>query len=153
MINKEYKNLKLTRELFKKELKNKAGIYQLINMKNGKFYVGSSVNLYNRLGQHCSELNNKKQLLKGKSKICLRSALLKYGPENFSLVILEFINLDEYAGIIEKKTRITSSEQKFINSKKPYYNINPIAGSNLGRIFNDEVRAKMSAAKKGLPST
>jgi group I intron endonuclease len=150
MINKEYKNLKLTRELFKKELKNKAGIYQLINMKNGKFYVGSSVNLYHRLGQHCSELNNKKQLSKGKSKIC--QALLKYGPENFSLVILEFINLDEYAETMEKKARIISSEQKFIDSKKPHYNINPTAGSNLGRIFSDEVKAKMSAAKKGLAS-
>jgi len=150
MINKEYKNLKLARELLKKELKNKAGIYQLINMENGKSYIGSSVNLYGRLGQHCSEKNNKKQLLKSKSMIC--KALLKYGPENFSLVILEFINLDGYLGTIEKRTRIISSQQYFMDEKKPHYNVNPTAGSNLGRIFDEKVRSNMSLAKKGQPS-
>ena len=87
MINKEYKNLKLARELLKLELKNKAGVYKLINLNNGKSYVGSSNNLYRRLGEHCNENVNKSKLLKGKSPIA--AALLKYSTDNFALVILE----------------------------------------------------------------
>src|ERR1700749_2370401 len=150
MINKEYKNLKLARELLKLELKNKAGVYKLINLNNGKSYVGSSNNLYRRLGEHCNENVNKAKLLKGKSPIA--AALLKYSTENFALVILEYINLNNEKLAKEKKVQILLSEQKFINSIKPEYNINLIAGSNLGRIYSDEVRAKMSRAKKGLPS-
>lgn len=150
MINKEYKNLKLARELLKLELKNKAGVYKLINLNNGKSYVGSSNNLYRRLGEHCNENVNKAKLLKGKSPI--GAALLKYGTDNFALVILEFIDLNNEKLAKEKKVKILLSEQNFINSIKPEYNINLIAGSNLGRIYSDEVRAKMSIAKKGIAS-
>jgi group I intron endonuclease len=125
-------------------------VYKLINLNNGKSYVGSSNNLYRRLGEHCNENVNKSKLLKGQSPIA--AALLKYSTENFALVILEFIDLNNEKLAKEKKVKILLSEQKFINSIKPEYNINLIAGSNLGRIYSDEVRAKMSRAKKGLPS-
>lgn len=34
------------------KLKNKSGIYSFLNLVNGKRYVGSSVDLYNRLHVH-----------------------------------------------------------------------------------------------------
>ena len=33
-------------------LKNKCGVYIITNLKNGKRYVGSSKNIYNRLHDH-----------------------------------------------------------------------------------------------------
>ena len=35
--------------LLRKELKNKAGVYGIINTKSSKQYIGSSLNLYSRL--------------------------------------------------------------------------------------------------------
>lgn len=60
MKNTIYKDLQLAREKLKPVLKNKSGIYQLINLFNGKSYVGSSVNLYIRLKQYSNPnfLNN-----------------------------------------------------------------------------------------------
>lgn len=34
------------------KLRFKCGIYELFNLSNGKRYVGSSVNIYNRLHDH-----------------------------------------------------------------------------------------------------
>lgn len=150
MTNKKYNNLILARKLLKTELENKGGVYKLINDKNGKSYVGSSNNIYRRLGEHCNINVNIKKLLKGHSAI--GAALLKYGPDNFSLIILEVINLNNENSTQEIKKSIISKEQHYINLIKPEYNLNPIAGSNLGRIYSAEVRAKMSEAKKGLPS-
>jgi group I intron endonuclease len=150
MKNIKYKNLKIAKELLKSNLNKQAGIYKLINMINGKCYVGSSNNLYRRINQHCSLNVNKTNLLKSKSLIS--AALLKYKPENFALVILKYIYLNNEISIKDTKLKILSNEQKYINSIKPDYNINPIAGSNLGRKFSDLVKQKMSLAKKGKPS-
>lgn len=34
------------------KLKGKSGIYMIVNLLNGKRYVGSSVDIYNRLHEH-----------------------------------------------------------------------------------------------------
>lgn len=44
-----------------------------------------------------------------------------------------------------------NKEQKFIDEIKPDYNINQQAGYNLGRVYSEEVRIKMSISKKGKP--
>ena len=41
-------------------LRFKCGIYIFINLENGKRYVGSSNNLYNRLHEHYHNLKNNK---------------------------------------------------------------------------------------------
>jgi len=41
MKNKLYKNLKIARLILAPQIKNKTGIYQLINLKNNKTYIGS----------------------------------------------------------------------------------------------------------------
>jgi group I intron endonuclease len=150
MINTKYKNLILSKELLKSKLYHKAGIYKLINTINGNCYIGSSNNLYRRISQHCNLKTQKSTLIKSKSAIS--AALLKYKPENFALVILKYIDFNENTSTKDKRLQIISSEQDFINSIKPNYNINPTAGSNLGRIFSDEVKQKMSLAKKGITS-
>ena len=39
-----------------KDLKNRAGVYQIRNLVNGKIYVGSSINLKQRKTSHFSKL-------------------------------------------------------------------------------------------------
>lgn len=150
ITNKKFDNLVKAKDTLRNELNNKAGIYKLINDKNGNYYVGSSNNLYRRLSEHCNLDRTKKLLKKGQSAI--GSAIMRYKPENFSLVILELIDLKKADTAEDNKLKILSREQFYLDLLNPEYNINLIAGSNLGRVYSDEVRSKMSKAKKGLSS-
>lgn len=58
------------------------GIYLIENLINGHKYVGRSVNIKNRWGQHLREVN------KG-GGYSIHAALRKYGIENFSFKVLE----------------------------------------------------------------
>lgn len=53
---------------------------------------------------------------------------------------------------LKRRNLLLNKEQYFINEIKPKYNINQKAGNNLGRIYSEEVRRKMSLAKIGKPS-
>lgn len=72
-----------------KELKercnNKSGIYCLVNNINGNIYIGSGLNLFNRLLDY-----SQPGYLKTKSNLLIVKAILKYGIENFTILILEF---------------------------------------------------------------
>lgn len=68
-----------------KDLKNRAGVYQIRNLVNGKIYVGSSRNLKQRKTSHFSKL--RKQV---HDNAHLQAAYNKYGKENFIFEILEF---------------------------------------------------------------
>lgn len=47
-------------EKINSKLRNKSGIYSILNLTNGKRYVGSSVNLYGRLNEHLYNLRHNK---------------------------------------------------------------------------------------------
>ena len=96
--------------------KGKAVIYRWINNINKKTYIGSSVNLNQRLYKYYSV----KHLHKYKTPI--HNALLKYGYSNFNLEILEYC---------EKKDSLLR-EQFYFDLLKPDYNILKIAGSSIG---------------------
>jgi hypothetical protein len=147
MKNILYKNLFLAKENLNLSIKHKTGIYQLVNLINGKSYVGSSVNLNRRLNEYLNPLYLNRNLKKGNSAII--NALLKYGYINFGIKILEFIEFEPKFSKSERKSIILSKEQYFIDLIKPEYNINLTAGSNFGRVYSEEVKRKMSLAKKG----
>ena len=128
---------------------NKSGIYQIINLINGKTYVGSSVNLKRRVNEYLNPLYISRNLKKGNSKIL--KALLKYGYINFEFKILEFIEFETSQSKSERRNLLLNKEQYYINEIKPEYNINQEAGNNLGRVYSEEVRRKMSLAKIGKP--
>lgn len=88
MANKLYQNLELARLELKPYIVKKAGIYQLVNLKNGKNYVGSSVNLYRRLNEYLNPIGLSK--IRGESHIT--KGLLKNGYANFGIKILEFVS-------------------------------------------------------------
>lgn len=60
------------------------GIYQIINSKNGKYYVGSSKSIYNRIYNHKTNLRLGKH-----GNTHLQHAWDKYGEESFYYKILE----------------------------------------------------------------
>jgi GIY-YIG catalytic domain len=149
MNNTLYKNLLLAKENLKLNIKNKTGIYQLVNLINGKTYVGSSIDLNRRLKEYLNPLYINRNLKKGNSAIM--NALLKYGNIKFGIRFLEIIELDPKLSKSEIKSIILTKEQYYINLIKPEYNINFTAGSNFGRVFSEEVKIKMSLAKLGKP--
>lgn len=116
-----------------------SGIYRFVNFKNGKIYTGSAINLYRRRIDHIKELRAGKH-----HNSYLQRAWDKYGEQDFCFEVLE----------ICEKEKLLELEQRWIdrlNCVKPNgYNLNPIAGSNLGRKFDDNFRLKASARQTGV---
>lgn len=130
-------------------MKNKSGIYQIINNLNNKFYIGSSINLRRRIAFYYGMFNLTRKN-RGESKI--HNALLKYGYLSFSFTILEFVDISSLNSLEAFKKILTDRELHFINTLNPQYNILKTAGSSLGHKLSEETRLKMSKAKKGLSS-
>src|ERR1700733_3463740 len=120
------------------DLARKSGIYQILNIVNGKFYIGSAVNIYKRLLTHRAMLDINKH-----DNIHLQAAWNKYGEESFTFGIVEFV---------EDKSKLIEREQYWIDKTYCYkigYNRNPIAGSRLGVKESLETRKKKSIAFTG----
>lgn len=117
----------------------KSGIYSIISKVDpDKIYIGSAVNLADRKKRHFRELKSGKHF---NSK--LQNHYSKYGPDCFDFYVIQHI----------KPKYLISCEQFHINAQKPYFNINPQAGSRLGAKHSDisKIRIKESCkARKPL---
>ena len=102
----------------------------LINRITGDTYVGSSVDLRDRMKRYIHETKSTKT-----TTIIIHRALRKYGLSNFSLIILTFCKSDV-------KTCL-KLEQIALNLFKPVYNILTIAGSSQGFKHSAETIAKL----------
>jgi group I intron endonuclease len=113
------------------------GIYKIENIQNGKFYIGSAVNLEGRKRQHLSDLSLNKH-----SNRHLQFAWNKYGSENFKFDILETC----------EKDNLLAREQFYIDNLNACiagYNLNPLSVSSLGIVHSEETRKKLSESHKG----
>ena len=115
------------------KLKNKSGIYSFLNLVNGKRYVGSSVDLYNRLHEHVHNLKNNKA-----HNAHFQNAWNKYGEDNFIYNIIEFCDAD---------IRF-DREQHYIDSLKPEYNLTLQVVANFGHAVSEECKRKISDTLK-----
>jgi len=93
-------------------------------------YIGSSVNLSNRLRQYYSKKYVDTQLKKGKSAIC--SSIRKYGLSNFKLEILEYCPV----------SKVLQREDDFFKLFKPEYNLCKKAGNCSGRKHSEKTKKK-----------
>ena len=131
-------------------LKGKTGIYMFFNKVNGKFYIGSGVNMSQRVNyyfQNCYFKHNPNSII-GK-------AILKYGMENFCLVILEFCNKEE---LLSRETHFISASNSAYNILKEAGNLSgykhklesilKIGKASLGRRHLPEIRARISETQK-----
>lgn len=111
------------------------GIYWILNKVTLRYYVGSAVNIASRWGTHLSELRGDKH-----GNILLQRAWDKYGEDKFEFAVLVECEVDELLPL----------EQAYIDdldatNPSKGFNINPTAGSMLGRTWRlkltDEQRA------------
>jgi group I intron endonuclease len=117
-----------------KELPKKTGIYQIIHITSGKFYIGSALNIYHRVKKHISELNlNRHHSRK------LQGVWNKYGGDAFALNVIEYCSEDI----------LIDREQHYLDLLKPKLNISKKAGSIKGYKHSEESKAKISKANKG----
>lgn len=115
-----------------------SGIYEIVNLANGKRYIGSAV----RLGMRCRE--HRSRLVTGKHRNrVLQNAWTKYGADCFQFNVLLRCPTEDLIG----------HEQRFIDTIAPEYNLCPTAGSSLGRVPSAETRAKIAAKLRGRKHT
>ena len=67
----------------------KSGIYKILNIKNGKCYVGSAKRITTRWCKHRRRMEEKTHSRK------FQNALNKHGVENFKFSILEYCKPEE----------------------------------------------------------
>lgn len=136
---KIYNNMLDDKSLIVSEFNNKSGIYLLHNLVNGKQYVGSSVDLKQRLYSYYSP----SKLVDNRH---VSNSIMKYGHNNFTVLILELVEKNDNI-----KTDLLSREQYYIDFLKPVLNVNPIAGSLLGFKHSDETKALLASLRTGKP--
>ena len=113
-------------------LKDRSGIYSVVNETNGKQYIGSAKDLYLRLVEHIAGK---------KSNKALQLAIEKYGLNNFTFRILEYISKDRPVN----NKQLTELETEYIAKFDFYnlYNFKRISTSMLGYKHTDAALLKM----------
>lgn len=115
------------------------GIYLIFSKKEDfKNYVGSSVNIENRINRHKRDIkrlshNNKK----------LQNYFIKHGLENFDFKILKSCEVSE----------LIKQEQYFLDLLKPYFNVCKTAYSLLGYKHSDNSKYIISFKNTGRKMT
>lgn len=114
-----------------------SGVYTITNTKNGRVYVGSTVNLKTREIRHFTDL------LRGMhANSMLQRSFNKHGAECFRFDVIERCEPSD----------LLNREQHWIDNKRlscRLYNLAPKAYSCLGIKRSDITKRRMSDAKKG----
>jgi group I intron endonuclease len=119
-------------EYFNKKSKG-AVIYQIKNLINKDFYIGSTQNLNKRYYTHLNHIRTNKNTCTK-----LIRAVNKYGENNFSFEIIEKCDIKN----------LLNREQYYLDLLNPKYNIRKFAESNLGIKRTEEVKFKKSISQK-----
>jgi group I intron endonuclease len=115
------------------------GIYKITNIKNGKFYIGSTIVKFKwRWSHHKCELRTNRH-----KNIHLQRSYHKHGLSAFEFSIVE---------ICEDKNIVIEREQYYIDTLNPAYNISRIASRPSPYIQTEEQRRATSERFKGKPS-
>lgn len=125
-------NIKIAIFNIEDNLKNNSGIYEIINLLNGKNYIGSTIHFKNRFKGHMSRF---KKNINGCRK--LYNAMHKYGAENFIFNIKEIVPKE-----LVTKEYLIEREQYWIN-QGTNYNIRKKAESNLGCKHSKKSKTKI----------
>lgn len=114
-----------------------SGIYMIKNVKNGKFYVGSALNINVRWQSHISRMR-----VQTHANAHLQNAWKKYGAGAFKFIVLEYVD-DPHALIVREQHWMDITNAATIG-----YNLCPVAGSALGRKMSEETKLKIGASNK-----
>ncbi len=109
---------------------HKSGIYIIVSTLDPfKLYVGSAINLQQREKRHFKALSNSSHF---NSK--LQNYYNKYGSNCFKFYVVQHVFPDS----------LISFEQFYINLLRPFFNINPVAGSRLGSKHSNKTKVLLS---------
>jgi len=129
------------RQLKLNEIKTKrSGLYKIKSLSNGRIYIGSAVNIANRIFEHMKDLKQKNHC-----NTHLQNTWDKYGEGDLEFSVLYFCKAED----------LLVNEQHFIDEYKEkigwdnMFNISPTAGSSLGRECSEETKEKISQAQMG----
>ncbi len=129
---------------------NGRGVYYILNMINGKCYVGSAKCMHRRTGNHVSTSRNSKHINKK-----VENAFNKYGIENFEFGVIVF------TPNVKTEKELQDIEQKWIDLLKPEYNIRKKASrssyiaekkerpNRVGFKHSEKTKKLMSESSKG----
>jgi len=105
-----------------------SGVYKISNVINGKFYIGSSVDIDMRYGTHMG-----RDARKFKDTHDFYREIIEYGKDNFKLEVLKFCDKED----------LLEWEQYYYDELNPQYNKVRPAENNF---MHDEVRIKANKA-------
>ena len=111
-----------------------SGIYEIVNLQNGKRYIGSAISITKRFAEHRSRLKAGQH-----RNLKLRNSWTKYGADKFVFRVL----------LVCAPDNLIFYEQILLDAFRPQLNISPTAGSTLGVNLSDERKQKISAQLKG----
>ena len=107
------------------------GIYEIVHVASGKRYVGSSIDIPRRWGEHLRQIRGGRH-----SNAKLTNFFRKYGEEAFEFRVIAECSPEDMLVL----------EQHEID-RGAYLNIAPIAGNTLGREVTQETRDNHSRAR------
>ena len=109
-----------TKNIAYQSLKPFSGIYMIINLVTGKYYVGSAVigNLYMRF-------RRKAHLFSFTGNKRVANAVNKYGLSQFAFLVLEVVPQENKTD----STLLLNREDYDLQTLKPQYNIAPLASN------------------------
>jgi group I intron endonuclease len=114
-------------------IKPLGGVYLILNLINGKTYIGSAIKgrMPNRLHKHLYALCGNKPVA---------AAVNKYGLENFAFVVVDLLPT-----VVELKSNkdLLTMEDYYLQLLLPEYNIAPRAGNTLGIKHTEATKLKM----------
>jgi group I intron endonuclease len=149
-----YDNFKTNKlQLMTDHREKKSGIYYFINLINGHCYVGNSTNLAKRMRNY---LNTSYLISKTNVNMPINKSLIKYGYDKFSLIIIEYSDLDV----------LFDRDTFWILKLNPYYKILKYGSYSIGfkhseatkiflaelakkRTHSEETKQTVSASLKG----
>ena len=122
-------------QLAKDALKGNSGIYAFVHIETGICYIGSSINLADRIMDHINGYSSNQHL---------QYAIAKYGLPSFAFVILQYCIPSDLLELEQHYLDILFSLPTNLR-----YNFLPTAGSSLGYKHTEEALAKLSEANSG----
>jgi group I intron endonuclease len=126
-------------------LKGVSGVYAIICRVTGAIYIGSSMNIANRIVDH---------LINRDTNQHLQSAIDLYGLDKFLFVLVEKLSISENQLMENNKLLLLAREQVYLDQlfllpEDLRFNFLSKAGSSLGFRHSEDSKAKMSASKSG----
>lgn len=115
---------------------SRGGIYRIVNVANGKEYIGSARCFEVRWRIHERDLKANKH-----HSHHLQHANNRYGTDAFRYEVLEYV--DDVAQLVIR-------EQQYMDIRKPAYNARPRAANQLGLRHRPESKKRNSDAHMGL---